>query len=366
MASSLLVPSYRSVANGGETRSVQPNIALASPWHSHQPQPPHAAAAAASPYNGSGGVIDGRPHDGRYYASCYVAGGLSSGIRWVLSPLELVKTRLQAAPAAVAAVGATAATMSGTFRAIYLQEGAEGLFRGLGPTAVAYWFQTSTKYGLYEVFKDQLLARTTTSDRGGNYSKGLIYVAAAATAEAVADVLMSPWEMLKVKLQTGATTGGNFPSRFGPALAEMVRHRRRYNFPFGSLGPLWGRQIPGTIVNFYTFENAVAAIYANGGKPKEDYTAAQQLGVTVAAGYAAGVCCAVVSHPADSIISLQSLPEHAGKGALRIAGDVGAYRLFTKGLAPRILVTGQIISVQWLLYDGFKSFLGFGTTGGNA
>lgn len=301
--------------------------------------------------------------DRYYYASCYLAGGLSSGIRWVLSPLELVKTRMQAG-------NSGSSSMAGTFRSVYLQEGASGLFRGLGPTAVAYWFQTSTKYGLYEVIKDQLTAATAVGINNREMSplhRGWIYVTAAATAEAVADVLMCPWEMLKVKMQT-ASINSSFPSHLGPALSEMTRNRTLYNFPFGSLGPLWGRQIPGTIVNFYTFENAVSVIYSDilGGKPKEDYSSLQQLGVTFAAGYIAGFCSAVISHPADSLVSLKSMPEHSGQSALQIAREVGLYRLATKGLAPRILVTGQIISVQWLLYDGFKSLMGFGTTGGTS
>jgi solute carrier family 25 (mitochondrial phosphate transporter), member 3 len=306
-------------------------------------------------------------HDARYYVSCCLAGGLSSGIRWVLSPLELIKTRMQAAGSS-SIMHHHPLGIAGTFRSIYAHEGgAVGLWRGLGPTAVAYWFQTSTKYGLYEVLKDQLSSSSSTGEKQQQhlYYKGLIYVTAAASAEAVADVLMCPWEMLKVKMQT-AGKSSTFPSQLVPALQEMTRNRQRYNFPFGLLGPLWGRQIPGTIVNFYTFENAVAMIYAVRGQPKQDYSALQQLGVTYAAGYIAGFCSAVVSHPADSLVSLMSMPEHAGQSCWQITKRVGLYRLATKGLAPRILVTGQIISVQWLLYDSFKSLMGFGTTGGNS
>jgi solute carrier family 25 (mitochondrial phosphate transporter), member 3 len=145
-----------------------------------------------------------------------------------------------------------------------------------------------------------------------------------------------------------------------------MRNRRHYNFPFGSLGPLWGRQIPGTIVNFYTFERTVQFIYNCLGNDKDDYTVLQQLGVTLCAGNVAGVCCALVSHPADSLISLKALPMYAGQSVRHIVQSVGWYRLATRGLAPRILVTGQIISMQWLLYDSFKSILGYGTSGGSS
>jgi solute carrier family 25 (mitochondrial phosphate transporter), member 3 len=355
-------------------------------------------------------------HDAKYYWSCYLAGGLSSSIRWILSPLELVKTRLQTAsiatttapvvvPAmtpnftfagargvALTSFSATATTtttmnpsMLGTFVHIYTHEGTSGLFRGVGPTAVAYWLQTSTKYTLYEMIKDRLTTHHTAGDTNTTmnaWNRGLIYVAAAASAEAIADVLMCPFEMLKVKMQTAvATTTGtttnhsmyrstnttttSFPNQFVPALKEMIQNRTMYNFPFGSLGPVWGRQIPGTIVNFFTFENAVSMIYNSMGEyEKSAYTPTQQLGVTVLAGYIAGVCCAIVSHPADSIISLRSLPEHQGQSIRQIVQRVGWYRLATKGLGPRIIMTGQIIAFQWLLYDSFKSMFGYGTSGG--
>jgi solute carrier family 25 phosphate transporter 3 len=265
--------------------------------------------------------------------------------------------------------------MVGTFVNIYAQEGATGLFRGVGPTAVAYWLQTSTKYSLYELIKDKLSTTTSSKDEGTALNRSLVYVTAAASAEAIADIFMCPFEMLKVKMQTNITgssstlsrsTSTSFPQKFLPALKEMIVNRKKYNFPFGSLAPVWGRQIPGTIINFFTFENAVSMIYASmGDYSKSDYTPTQQLSVTVLAGYIAGICCAVVSHPADSIISLKSLPEHHGHSIVQIVRSVGWYRLATKGLLPRIMMTGQIIAFQWLLYDSFKSMLGYSTSGGS-
>ena len=45
---------------------------------------------------------------------------------------------------------------------------------------------------------------------------------------------------------------------------------------------------------------------------KETYRKTTQLGVTFTAGYLAGVLCAVVSHPADSIVSLVGQPANRG------------------------------------------------------
>lgn len=72
---------------------------------------------------------------------------------------------------------------------------------------------------------------------------------------------------------------------------------------YKGLYPLWARQIPYTMVKFATFESTVAYIYKNLGKPKESYSALQQTGVSFLGGYIAGIGCAVVSHPADVMVS---------------------------------------------------------------
>lgn len=320
------------------------------------------AANRASNYRGQdprGEVWDARqqhvvPHTNSYYAKCVVGGVLSSSIRWVLVPLEVVKVNMQVDPVQYPS------TRSG-LAVLWNQDGLRGLFRGLGPTALAYAAQTGTKYGAYEVFKD-MFSNWAGRENAERY-KGLIYVASAGVAEACADVLMCPFEQLKVKVQT--SSGQTFPRSTVGGLVTMMKDPRKYRFPFGSLGPVMARQIPSTIANFYVFENVVDAIYTRALKgPRDDYSVQTQLGVTLSAGYAAGLVCAVVSHPADTLVSLLSLPEHHGKSVAQLVREKGAFNLSTAGLGPRVLMTGSIIAFQWWMYDSFKTAMGLGTSGG--
>lgn len=138
-------------------------------------------------------------------------------------------------------------------------------------------------------------------------------------------------------------------------------------FPFGSLVPLWGRQIPYTIAKFFFFEKIVEAFYTHVfTKPKETYDKPTQLGITFASGYLAGVVCAIVSHPADSLVSLMGKPSHKGKSIGQITGEVGMMKLMTGGLMPRIIMIGTLTGLQWWIYDSFKTAMGMGTTGGAA
>jgi solute carrier family 25 phosphate transporter 3 len=57
------------------------------------------------------------------------------------------------------------------------------------------------------------------------------------------------------------------------------------------------------MVKFATFEKTVEAIYAQLGKPKDSYSGLQQTAVSFTGGYIAGIGAAVVSHPADVMVS---------------------------------------------------------------
>ena len=99
-------------------------------------------------------------------------------------------------------------------------------------------------------------------------------------------------------------------------------------------------------------------------QPKESYSKSTQLGVTFASGYTAGVICAIVSHPADSVVSLLGKAENRGKSVGQIASETGIMTLCTKGLGTRVLMIGTLTGLQWYIYDSFKAAMGLGTTGG--
>lgn len=121
-------------------------------------------------------------------------------------------------------------------------------------------------------------------------------------------------------------------------------------------------------MKFATFEKTVEAIYGYLGKPKSSYNGLQQTGVSFLGGYIAGVGCAVVSHPADVMVSKlnsdRKVGEGAGQAMTRIYGNIGFKGLWN-GLPTRILMIGTLTAFQWLIYDSFKVALGFPTTGGH-
>lgn len=107
------------------------------------------------------------------------------------------------------------------------------------------------------------------------------------------------------------------------------------------------------MMKFASFETIVEMIYHNLPGQKSDYNKGAQTAVAFSAGYLAGILCAVVSHPADVMVSKLNANRQAGEafGAAmsRIYGDIG-FRGLWNGLPVRIVMIGTLVS-SWTTYD---------------
>ncbi|CAF3960979.1 unnamed protein product, partial [Adineta steineri] len=238
-------------------------------------------------------------------------------------------------------------------RRITAEESFRAIWKGWAPTLLGYIPQGALKYGLYEVFKD--LYSNLAGEKYTQQYKGWIWCAGAASAEFLADIALCPMEMIKVKVQTSLP--GTFPTALTPAIINMNVNRNVTRFPYGSIVPLWSRQIPYTVAKFYTFEKVVQYFYRNIFiSPKSSYSKSTQLGITFTAGYIAGIICVIVS--------LMAKPEYKNQSIKQIALKFGILNLCTKGLGTRVLMIGTLTGFQWWIYDTFKTAMGMGTTGG--
>jgi len=93
------------------------------------------------------------------------------------------------------------------------------------------------------------------------------------------------------------------------------------------------------MVKFGAFENTVKAFYANVfTAPKSSYSKSTQLSVTFLSGYWAGIFCAIVSHPADTMVSVMN---KTGQSAGEIYSNIGFKGLWN-GLGVRIFMVGTL------------------------
>ncbi|KAJ1733030.1 Cu/Pi carrier [Coemansia biformis] len=321
-----------------------------------------AFKGASQPFVAASVAEKGAPieiNSARYFLTCAAGGSLACGLtHYAMTPVDQIKCRMQVNKSLYSGV------FDG-FKKVGSAQGIKGLYLGGVPTLLGYSMQGMGKYGFYEYFK-YLYAGIAGEETAAKY-KTMLYLSASASAEVIADVLLCPMEALKVKMQTSATP---FSNGFLDGLRK-VHAAEGLNGFYKGLAPLWLRQIPYTMVKFASFEKTVEAIYKHVlSKPKDQYSKSQQLGVTFAAGYFAGIFCAVVSHPADTLVSklnnvAKAEGESTGTLAMRILKDLGFAGVWA-GLTPRIFMIGTLTALQWFIYDSFKVQTGLPTTGGAA
>uniref|UniRef100_A0A7N1A3J4 Mitochondrial phosphate carrier protein n=1 Tax=Kalanchoe fedtschenkoi TaxID=63787 RepID=A0A7N1A3J4_KALFE len=222
-----------------------------------------------------------------YYGVCTVGGMLSAGTSHLaITPLDVLKVNMQVNPMKYHGI-------SSGLSILWKEQGPLSLWRGWSGKFFGYGVQGGCKFGLYEYFKKFY------SGSLADHNRSLLFFISSASAQVFADIALCPFEAVKVRVQTqpcfakGLADG--FPKLYA---AEGVK-----GFYKGLL-PLWGRNLPFSMVMFSTFEHCVDLAYSDLlGKRKEDCTRAQQLGVTCLAGYAAGACSTIVSNPADNVVS---------------------------------------------------------------
>jgi len=248
---------------------------------------------------------------------------------------------------------------------IAAEEGMAGLRVGWVPTLWGYGAQGLFKFGLNEFFKDVYTHLIGEQNLNSTPKKMALWAAASGSAEIFADVALCPFEMTKVKMQvTLPGDAGQIPRQLFPALRAMQANAAETRFPFGSLVPLWGRQVPYTMIKFVGFYLTADWIYAElakRGVQKSSLSEGTQLAITFAAGYWAGIFCAIATQPMDNLVSMKGNPINKSKSWGEMAKEAGAKTLFTKGLGTRVFMIGTLTGLQWWIYGTTKSVMGFGT-----
>ena len=210
------------------------------------------------------------------------------------------------------------------------------------------------KFGFYELFKEVYSGLLNENDAYKH--RTAIYLAASASAEFFADIFLCPMETIKVKMQTSDA----YPSSFSKSMSKLAQDEGRGALIRPKvLTSLWGRQIPYTMMKFSCFERTIEAMYQYVLKSdQEKCSKSTRLGVTVASGYIAGIFCAVVSHPADVLVSILNTDKSSKVvPTIKRIGLSGLY----KGLSTRILMIGTLTSAQFFIYDGWKTIFNLPT-----
>ncbi|CAK9785199.1 inorganic phosphate transporter [Cutaneotrichosporon oleaginosum] len=309
---------------------------------------------AASFYAPAATEAKATPTGADLYARFALAGALGCAItHGALTPVDVVKTRIQLSPEVYNKGMITA------FRQVISSEGAGALLTGLGPTVVGYAIQGAFKFGGYEFWKKQAIEYLGVEKASQN--RQAVYLGASGIAEFFADIALCPLEATRIRLVSQPT----FASGLASGFLRILREEGPGAF-YAGFGPILFKQIPYTMAKFAVYEIAVEKILQATHKKKDELTQGQTTGLNLTAGLIAGMAAAVISQPADTLLSkINKTKGEPGQGVtsrlIQMAGQLGVKGLFT-GMGARLVMIGTLTAGQFLIYGDIKRMLN--ATGG--
>ncbi|KAI3338354.1 mitochondrial phosphate carrier protein Mir1 [Ustulina deusta] len=302
-----------------------------------------ATKEAAAPAQLSGAAL---------YSKFALAGAICCSVtHGAMTPVDVVKTRIQLDPATYNR------GMIGGFRQVIASEGAGALLTGAGPTFAGYFLQGAFKFGGYEFFKQQSI-NIFGIENASNYRTG-VYLASSAAAEFFADIALCPLEATRIRLVSEPTYANGLIGGF----TKMLKTEGVGAF-YAGFGPILFKQVPYTMTKFVVYEKVAEAVYRQ--FPKKDMSDGLQTTVNLGSGLLAGFAAALVSQPADTMLSKinksKGLPgEGTTSRLIKIAKELGLRGSYS-GIGARLFMVGTLTAGQFAIYGDIKKALG--ATGG--
>lgn len=384
-----------------------------------------------------------------YYTTCFLAGWMGGFVSLLLVPVDMLKCRIQVGAYSSLRDGFRHVFKVEARRSCRLA--LPLLFRGWVPTVIGSTAHSSLRLLLYEFFKSvwlpdpvqrswhRVYAEETAQRCSIPLTEALAlsfappsrwvevrtFLFAATVSEFLSVVLLAPWETIKVQMQTRSEEVVDCDERrardpvassTAAAVAWMWQQRAGLFIFYRGLVWLWLRQIPYTIAKFFFFEITSAwlvGLYVYiafrywatkskgkgllndsnfGGETNRNagmvaVTPVMQLCIALLAGLIAGMLSALVSHPADTLLSRRThsgSSSHARSNLFNIFGSSSGaeqpnkhdrlqrgttlervlqsgkdFLQTWKGLGPRVVMIGLLSAMQWTTYSMVKVWCGF-------
>jgi solute carrier family 25 phosphate transporter 3 len=291
-----------------------------------------------------------RPQGAALYSRLALAGAMCCAItHGALTPVDVVKTRIQLEPQIY-----NQGMLSG-FRQVVANEGAGALLTGVGPTFAGYFLQGALKFGGYEFFKKTFV--DTLGMEKAQQHRTEIYLASSACAEFFADIALCPLEATRIRLVSQPSFATGLLSGFSRLLREEGVLRGFYS----GFGPILFKQIPYTMAKFVVYERVSERVYSSMSTPKDQLSAGTVTTVNLGSGLVAGVCSAIISQPADTLLSKinkqKGVEGSISSRLLQLSKELGPRGLFL-GLGARIVMVGSLTAGQFAIYGDIKRLLG--------
>lgn len=272
----------------------------------------------------------------------------ASGVHLALTPLDVVKTKVQTNPERYPNVPVS-------FGRVYNDEGPLTFFSGWLPTFLGNFISGGALYLLTEVIRKYL---TEAAGPMATTYEVPIILAAAATASAFGAALICPFEAVRIR---GVAKPDYAPNSVA-VLQRMIREDGWFSL-VNTIPVFLVKNVPYAMTKFTIFDLSTERLF-------EAIPAAQEelrlsLLISLIGGILGGTAAAVISNPADALISELKKNKTTDTSPVDVARDMwergdNGPSLFLKGLGLRMVFYSLVASLQFCVYDFVRFSLGIG------
>jgi solute carrier family 25 phosphate transporter 3 len=269
-----------------------------------------------------------------------------SGVHLALTPIDVVKTKVQMDPVKYSGVGLT-------FQKVFQDGGPGAFFTGWAPTFLGFFVWGGISYALTEFLRRSF--QELAGLEAGNLEVPII-LAASGIASFFGSFIICPFEAIRIRSVAQPDFGSNIIKVYN----RMVKEEGLYSL-FSAVPVFLTKEVPFAMAKFTIFDISTAYLYEQFPTAREDIQLS--LLISLAGGTLGGFAAAVLSNPADFTIT-QMKKAKSDIGPVEMAQSIidqgGPASLFT-GLPLRMVFYALVVSLQFLVYDGVRFTLGIGT-----
>merc|ERR1711963_485436 len=160
-----------------------------------------------------------------------------------------------------------------------------------------------------------------------------------------------------------AVSDPGYASSLPGVAARLIKEEGVIRGFYSGFWPILFKQVPYTMAKFAVQGRVAEAMYKNMGKSPSDCGALLNTGVSLSSGVVAGVVSAIISHPADTLLSKVNKAGAGGDGSIpsrmmNITKETGVVKLCTQGLGARCVMIGTLTALQFGIFDTVMRGLG--------
>ena len=269
----------------------------------------------------------------------------ASGVHLALTPLDVVKTKVQTNPDKYKTIGQS-------FQTMWREEKKTAFFSGWIPTFCGYFLVGGLVYGLTEIIR-----RSLTEAAGADAAalEVPIILAAAGITSFLGSFISCPFEAVRIR----QVAQPDYAPNFSGVVARLYKEEGIGSF-VNAIPVFLVKNVPYAMVKFTVFDLSTERLFDAYPAANEDLKLS--LLISLVGGVLGGTAAAIISNPADAVVSelKKAKSDMTATEAVSVLLERSGVSALFAGLPLRMFFYSLLASLQFLLYDSIRFALGIG------